>query len=855
MSTANWIREPDLGSYLENYNFNLNPLVLDFEADLGATVKVINGSFPPGLRWRQNGFTVVIKGVSNGVSVSTESNVTLRVTDPDGTISDRTFYMTITPFGVSPNWDDQDSFIGYATVSKTATYTVKATYTGNSPITYRLIRAPAGMSINASTGVITYTPPASIIPLGSPTPFELTISFSIRATAGGVYETLPAQVMVVSSDHAPSWITVAGRIGQYISGRYVEYYLKAYEPEGEPITYSLVSPPPDFPFTLQSTGFFFGECPSISSDTVIAFTVSATSVKGSTNRTFNLLVTQDTTSGLLYWDSTDADLGEFQDGQTMTVSVKASTSRPNSVVYHRLVGGSLPLDLTLNNSQGTVSGYLEYHPAARDYFFDLEATDGKQVISRRFKMHVKRGICDQFLNVMLPIMADVRQALGDTKRLIIDDPSWVPYNNSLRDDVADSANLISGLSFSYENPYLPVNSANLYLHSTTLNFGLTQYAEINGNAEVFFSRIVIDPLADAAYSITKEGLPYTIHPPSLQNMRRALTEAVGFVNDGKGSGAKLLAVLDYEATSIKEIQVVDKGSGYYYSPKITINGKGSGAEASCTITVKSVNLIERGLNWNAGDEVSFLVDRFTSVDLRISEVTPQGAILSIEVTNGGSFQSFPSGSKTITNYNGAEAVVTFDLGIDSVSIITGGSGYDDITTEVSTTGSEILQSWESLPWSPWVEIGTVKTANLLDVIDNNVDDVSLIMASTTWHLKYLVLITQGKTWTGNTLFDEDQCTFDGGQTAFVEWLEPRDTIFDLDATYFDAKGTTFDDNPLFLTAAYRMWGDTVFDSVTTIFDLYDTMFDMAGPSKQSVTTLKKLYRLTSQQISGNNTAA
>lgn len=855
MSTASWIREPDLGSYLENYNFNLNPLVLDFEADLGATVKSINGSFPPGIRWKQDGFTVVIEGVSEGVAISTDSNVTLRITDPDGTISDRTFYMTITPFGVSPNWDDQNSFLGYATVGKTATYTVKATYSKSSPITYRLIRAPMGMRIDSSTGVITYTPPSSIIPLGTPTPFDINRSFSIRATADGVYETLPAYVTVVSSDHPPSWITVAGRIGEFISGRYVEYYLEAYEPEGEPITYALISPPPDFPFVLQSTGFLYGECPSISSDTVIAFTVSATSTKGSTNRTFNLLITQDTVSGLLYWDNVDANLGEFNDGSLVTISVKASTSRSNTVVYHRFVGGSLPLDLTLNSSQGTISGYLEYHPVARDYFFDIEATDGKQVISRRFMMHVKRNICDQFLNVMLPVMADVRQALGNTKQLLISDPTWVPTNNTLRDDVADTANLISGLSFSYEDPYLPVNSANLYLHSTTLNFGLTQYAEINGNAEALFSRIVIDPTADAAYTITKEGLPYTIHPPSLQNMRRALSEAVGFVNDGKGNDAKLLAVLDYENTAVKEIQVVDGGNGYYYSPKITVSGNGSGAEATCTITVKSVNMIERGLGWEVGDEVSLLVDRFNSVDLRITEVTTQGAILGIEVINGGSFQSFPSGSKYIVHSSGSEAVITFNLGIDTVTVTAGGSGYDDLTTEISTAGSEILESWETLPWSPWVEIGTVKAANLLDVIDNNTDDVSSIMSSTTWHLKHLVLITQGKTWTGNSLFDADQCTFDGGQTAFVEWLEPRDTIFDLDSTYFDAKGTTFDDNPLFQTAAYRMWGSTVFDAVTTIFDLYDTMFDMAGPSKQSVTTLKKLYRLTSQQISGNNTAA
>lgn len=855
MSTANWIREPDLGSYLENYNFNLNPLVLDFESDSGATVSRINGAFPDGIRWRQDGYTVVIEGVSSGVSETTESNVTLRITDLDGTISDRTFYMTITPFSTAPNWDSQQSFLGYATISRTSTYTVNATYSGDYPISYRLIRAPMGMSIDASTGLITYTPPSSIIPIGSPTPFEITQSFSIRATANGSYETLPAYVVAMTEDHPPAWITVAGRIGEFMSGRYVEYYLQAYDPTGEDVSYVLVDPPQGFPFTLQQNGFFFGECPQVASEQVIAFTAAATTSKGTTNRTFNLLITQDTVTGSLLWNRVTTDLGTETDGRIVTIDVGATTTRPGAVVYHRLVGGSLPLNLTLNSSQGTLSGYLEYHPRPRSYHFNIEATDGTQIMTRRYSVTVERGICDQFLDVALPVMADIRQALGDTKRLMIDDPTWSPYNTTLRDDVADSANLISGLSFSYEDPYKPVNLANLYLHSTTLNFGLTQYSTANEAGDVIFVRLIIDPLQGASYTISKDGLPYTIYPPSLQNMRRALGEAVGYVNDGKGSGSKLIAVIDYEQTSIKEIQVVDGGQDYLYSPTVTITGTGSGAEAKCTLSVKSVTVMEKGLGWGVGDEISFPVDRYNTISLLVTDVTTQGAINAIEVTDGGSFAVFPSGSKTLVNPNGTNAVVKFNLGISAVEMISGGSGYGDLTTIVTTDGSEILESWETLPWYPWVEIGTVLPAYLLDVIDNNTDDVSSIMASKTWKLQHLVLIMQGKTWTGNTLFDEDQCTFDGGQTAFTEWLEPIDTIFELDDTYFDQRSTRFDDNRLFNSIAYRMWGTTIFDAETTIFDLYDTMFDMAGPQKQSITVVKKLYRLVSQQVSGHNTVA
>lgn len=855
MSTASWITEPDLGSYLENYNFNLNPLVLDFQSDSGATVKEINGAFPPGIRWKQDGSTVVLEGVSDGVSVSTESNVTLRITDLDGTIADRTFYMTITPFGISPSWDDQDSFLGYATIGRTATYTVKATYASDSPITYRLIKPPAGMVIDPKTGVITYVPPSSVQPEDSDTPFDITINFSIRATADGVYETLPAYVVVMTTDHPPAWITVAGRLGEFISGQYLEYYLEAYDPTGENIVYSLTSSPAGFPFTLQSMGFLYGECPPITEDMVIAFTASATTSRGTTSRTFNVLITQDMVNGALTWNSSDPDLGTFTDGMMISIDVGATTTRPSATAYHRFVGGSIPLNLTLNSSNGVIAGYLEYHPRPRSYYFDIEASDGKQTMTRRYRIRIERGIKDQFLNVGLPVMSDIKQTLSDTKMSLISDPSWIPDNDVLRSKVADSANLISGLSFSYDDPYTPVNIANLYLHSTTLNFGDTQYAITNTSGDIVFIRVILDPLQDASYVLSNDSLPYTVYPPSLQNMRRSLSEAVGYANDGRGHDAKLIALIDYEQTSIKGVQVVDGGTGFIYQPRISITGAGTGAEATCTLSVNKVQVIERGLGWRIGDEPSFMVDRYNTISLRITDVTLQGAIVSIEVLDGGSFTAFPYGVKTLLNPNGTNATVTFDLGIEEVVVTNGGSGYNDLTTTVTTQGSEILQSWEALPWLPWVEISTVKAEYLLDVIDNNTDAVSGLLASTTWKLQHLVLTMQGKTWTGSTMFDEDQCTFDGGQTGFTEWLEPIDTVFDLDNTYFDVKGTRFDDNPRFTHYAYRMWGETIFDTEMTIFDLYDTMFDMAGGQTESITVVKKLYRLVSQQVSGNNTVA
>ena len=139
------------------------------------------------------------------------------------------------------------------------------------------------------------------------------------------------------------------------------------------------------------------------------------------------------------------------------------------------------------------------------------------------------------------------------------------------------------------------------------------------------------------------------------------------------------------------------------------------------------------------------------------------------------------------------------------------------------------------------------------VVGNETSDVTSQIYYQRWPLQHAILELQGIDWTGDTSFDQVSTSFDGGSTAWGEWLEPRDTILDSDLTIFNQNNTRFDDDYAAWQAyAYYAWGSTLFDSEFTVFDLYSTVFDPGLTPTQSITLLRRLLRITTQEISGHN---
>ena len=860
MSSAEWVTSPNLGSYVESYNFNINPLTIEFASDPGSAVITLNGALPTGLEYIRISNTIVITGVSTGVTVATISYFTFRVTDPDGTIDDRTYNITITPVAIIPNWAGQNPFLGYMTVNTTATFTVTATISNNAIITYSLvptppaIAIPTGMIIDKATGVITYT---NSVPLPVTINFDQTYPVTVVATSGIESETLPVTITVLGRDHVPGWITNAGSLGTVVVDQWIEIDLQTYEPNGGTVTYTLNNPPANFPFKLTPTGFLYGEAPLTATETLWTFIVDATSTVGTASQTFDILVVAGP-SNQLTWDNLSGELGQWLDGQYVTIPVTATSTRSPRINYE-FVGGSLPPDLRLNGSQGIIAGFLEFHPQPKDYYFEIQASDGTQKITLQYHIEIQRDRLDKYLDVSLPVQGELKQALLDTRSAMMPSALMIPNADTDPFIPVDSMNLVSGLAFQYDDASSIMQQISVEAHSTDLLIGITSNVNVNNEYTVYY-RNVIDLQANASPTttrlvgnITAGNTAVSYNPISLNNIRRALISDLGFVNAGFGTGASFLATVNQYSTSITNVLVTSSGTGYYSSPALIVTGTGNGAVVTANLTVQSVAVTYSSPGWIVGETINVIIDSNHVVVLQTAQVDAAGTLQNITVINGSDFTVFPHGNKVITGSNATTATVSFDLGISTVDIVSGGVGYSPLITQnVIVSGSEILPAWQTT-WAPALYIGSVFPSFVNAVIASSTVLVDNILGDMVWPAQWITLTAEGRSWTGNTMFDEEDCSFDGGATRFIEWSEPKDTIFDYDGnTTFDIEGTVFDGNCGLGAFAYDLWTNNVWDPTISIFDVYASLLGDVDADVTSTTTVTRLYRLKSQQVGNYN---
>ncbi|MDP2228935.1 MAG: putative Ig domain-containing protein, partial [Moraxellaceae bacterium] len=158
------------------------------------------------------------------------ANVTVRVSD-GGVTADQSFVISVTAVDEAPTFTS--TAVTVASEGVAYSYTATATDPESQPLTYTLDTAPAGMSINASTGVISWTPPQALA--------DFTANVTVRVS-DGLHDATQAFVINVSaSNDAPLFtstaITVAGESVAY------GYTATATDPEGQPLTFSLTAAP------------------------------------------------------------------------------------------------------------------------------------------------------------------------------------------------------------------------------------------------------------------------------------------------------------------------------------------------------------------------------------------------------------------------------------------------------------------------------------------------------------------------------------------------------------------------------------------------------------------------------------
>jgi RHS repeat-associated protein len=159
------------------------------------------------------------------------NRVVLRVSDGKGGIATQEFFLNTKGINTPPQIISSPNTL--TLINNTYSYEVKASDFDNDTLTYSLINPPEGMTINANTGLIAYTPTK----LGKQT-VEIKVSDGFGGTNTQSYQ---LQVLATLGNNLPS-ITSTPKIIIGAGGLY-QYDVEGNDPENTAISYNLTVKP------------------------------------------------------------------------------------------------------------------------------------------------------------------------------------------------------------------------------------------------------------------------------------------------------------------------------------------------------------------------------------------------------------------------------------------------------------------------------------------------------------------------------------------------------------------------------------------------------------------------------------
>lgn len=183
------------------------------EAPLGMSIDASRGT----IRW------------TPAADQSGETNITIEATDPDGLTATQTFKLSVSRFGGPPIITSTPPT--EVNIGGTYLYSVVAEDAEGDPLTYRLLTAPAGVSIVETTGEISWTPTTD--QLG-----QQEIVIEVSDGVGGA--TTQAFAILVGDgiiNDAPMIESTAPRFGAV--GSDYSYQVVANDPEGTALSFAL----------------------------------------------------------------------------------------------------------------------------------------------------------------------------------------------------------------------------------------------------------------------------------------------------------------------------------------------------------------------------------------------------------------------------------------------------------------------------------------------------------------------------------------------------------------------------------------------------------------------------------------
>lgn len=234
------------------------------------------------------------------------------------------------------------------------------------------------------------------------------------------------KVVKLSSLNKPIWITEAGFLGVLEYDESSNLFVKAYDPNGLPITYTLSTSgndnlPPGLSLD-ENTGKITGRLSTRYTDTW-NFTINVTNGDYTVSRDFYINTNVISENNKIEWVS-ESLLGNIAIGNNVYIQLETNSKK---TVNYTIVSGNLPAGLSFL-STGSINGVLEYQEI-KPYSFIVEASNGSNVIQKEFTINVIKGLGQNALKCFYYINNEYMVEYNEMKNSFDTETAYQPLNS------------------------------------------------------------------------------------------------------------------------------------------------------------------------------------------------------------------------------------------------------------------------------------------------------------------------------------------------------------------------------------------------------------------------------------------
>lgn len=234
------------------------------------------------------------------------------------------------------------------------------------------------------------------------------------------------KVVKLSSLNEPIWITEAGFLGVLEYDESSNLFVKAYDPNGLPITYTLSTSgndnlPPGLSLD-ENTGKITGRLSTRYTDTW-NFTINVTNGDYTVSRDFYINTNVISENTKIEWVS-ESLLGNIAIGNNVYIQLETNSKK---TVNYTIVSGNLPAGLSFL-STGSINGVLEYQEI-KPYSFIVEASNGSNVIQKEFTINVIKGLGQNALKCFYYINNEYMVEYNEMKNSFDTETAYQPLNS------------------------------------------------------------------------------------------------------------------------------------------------------------------------------------------------------------------------------------------------------------------------------------------------------------------------------------------------------------------------------------------------------------------------------------------